>query len=113
MPWPHLASTRPGHESQTNCRFRAMVVSVVVPGRAQRAPARDLLAQKAWQPPPNVLLALQRWTIPARTLKLSSTTMVIGTFYIPKAKEKSRTVKTREAIDVAARYFVYKLYEAT
>ena len=39
--------------------------------------------------------------------------MVIGTFYIPKAKEKPRTVKTREAIDVAARYFVYKLYEAT
>ena len=39
--------------------------------------------------------------------------MVIGTFYIPKAKEKSKVIKTRDAIDVAARYFVYKLYEAT
>jgi hypothetical protein len=35
--------------------------------------------------------------------------MAIGTFYIPKAK----VIKTRDALDVAARYFVYKLYEAT
>jgi type II secretory pathway component PulK len=39
--------------------------------------------------------------------------MVIGTFYIPKAKEKSKVIKTRDALDVAARYFVYKVYEAT
>jgi hypothetical protein len=35
--------------------------------------------------------------------------MVIGTFHIPKGKAKS----VGEEIDVAARYFVYKLYEAT
>jgi hypothetical protein len=32
------------------------------------------------------------------------------TFIIPKGK---KTFKTASAIDVAARYFVYKLYEAT
>jgi hypothetical protein len=37
--------------------------------------------------------------------------VVIGTFHIPKAK--SNAIKTREGTDVAARYFVYKLYEAT
>ena len=37
--------------------------------------------------------------------------MVIGTFHIPKAKAK--VVKARDGADVAARYFVYKLYEAT
>jgi len=37
--------------------------------------------------------------------------MVIGTFHIPKGKPK--VIKTREGIDVAARYFAYKLYEAT
>ena len=37
--------------------------------------------------------------------------MVIRTFIIPKAKAK--VVKTRDGTDVAARYFVYKLYEAT
>jgi hypothetical protein len=37
--------------------------------------------------------------------------MVIGTFHIPKGKSKA--VKAGEGIDVAARYFVYKLYEAT
>jgi hypothetical protein len=39
--------------------------------------------------------------------------MVIGTFYIPKAKEKSKVVKPGDGTDVAARYFVYKLYEVT
>jgi hypothetical protein len=37
--------------------------------------------------------------------------MVIGTFHIPKGKSKS--IKTRDGIDVPARYFAYKLYEAT
>ena len=37
--------------------------------------------------------------------------MVIGTFHIPKGKSKA--VKAGGGIDVAARYFVYKLYEAT
>jgi hypothetical protein len=37
--------------------------------------------------------------------------MVIGTFHIPKGKSKA--VKAGKGIDVAARYFVYKLYEAT
>ena len=37
--------------------------------------------------------------------------MVIGTFHIPNGKSKA--IKAREGIDVAARYLVYKLYEAT
>jgi hypothetical protein len=37
--------------------------------------------------------------------------MVIGTFIIPTTK--SKVIKTRDGTDVAARYFVYKLYEAT
>ena len=39
------------------------------------------------------------------------TRMVNRTFNIPKSKGKS--FKTIGAIDVAARYFVYKLYDAT
>jgi hypothetical protein len=37
--------------------------------------------------------------------------MANRTFNVPKSKGKS--FKTIDAIDVAARYFVYKLYEAT
>ena len=37
--------------------------------------------------------------------------MAIRTFIIPTAK--SKVIKTRDGTDVAARYFVYKLYEAT
>jgi hypothetical protein len=37
--------------------------------------------------------------------------MVIGTFHIPNAKSKA--IKGRDGIDVAARYFAYNLYEAT
>jgi hypothetical protein len=37
--------------------------------------------------------------------------VVIGTFYIPNGKAK--VVKARDGADVAARYFVCKLYEAT
>ena len=37
--------------------------------------------------------------------------MANRTFNIPKSKGKA--FKTIDAIDVAARYFVYKLYEAT
>ena len=43
--------------------------------------------------------------------QLSSTSMANRTFNIPKSKGKS--FKTLDAIDVAAKYFVYKLYEAT
>ncbi len=43
--------------------------------------------------------------------RLSSTRMTSRPFIIPAAKSKS--FKTIDAIDVAARYFVYKLYEAT
>ena len=39
--------------------------------------------------------------------------MPIGTFNIPTTKGRSKVVKTRDGTDVAARYFVYKLYEAT
>jgi hypothetical protein len=46
-----------------------------------------------------------------RSARLSSTRMTIRTFIIPAAKSKS--FKTIGAIDVAARYLVYKLYEAT
>ena len=35
--------------------------------------------------------------------------MVIGTFHIPKGRPKA--VKAGDGIDVAARYFVYNLYE--
>jgi hypothetical protein len=42
-----------------------------------------------------------------------ATTMVIWTVYIPKAKEKSKVIKTRDGVEVAARYFAYKVYEAT
>jgi hypothetical protein len=44
-------------------------------------------------------------------MELSSTTMAIGTFNIRTTK--SRVAKTGDGTDVAARYFVYKLYEAT
>ena len=47
----------------------------------------------------------------ARPMELSSTTMAIGTFTIRTTK--SKVVKTGDGTDVAARYFVYKLSEAT
>jgi len=37
--------------------------------------------------------------------------VVIGTFHIPKGKSKA--IKTRDGTDVAARHFVYKLYDTT
>ena len=43
--------------------------------------------------------------------RLSSTRMTSRPFIIPAAKGKS--FKTIDAIDVAARYFVYKLFDAT
>jgi hypothetical protein len=39
--------------------------------------------------------------------------MAIGTFNMPRAKRQSKVIKTLDAIDVAAKYFVYKLYDAT
>jgi hypothetical protein len=44
-------------------------------------------------------------------MELSSTAMAIGTFTIRTTK--SKVAKTGDGTDVAARYFVYKLYEAT
>jgi hypothetical protein len=44
-------------------------------------------------------------------MELSSKTMPIGTFNIRTTK--SKVVKTGDGIEVAARYFVYRLYEAT
>jgi hypothetical protein len=38
---------------------------------------------------------------------------VIVTFIIPRGKAKAKVTKSRDGTDVAARYFVYKLYEAT
>jgi hypothetical protein len=39
--------------------------------------------------------------------------MAIGTFNILSTKGQSKLVKTRDGTDVAARYFVYKIYDAT
>jgi hypothetical protein len=39
--------------------------------------------------------------------------MVFPTFNATKTKDQSKVIKTRDGTDVAARYFVYKLYEAT
>jgi hypothetical protein len=39
--------------------------------------------------------------------------MPIGTFNMPRSKPASKVIKTLDAIDVAAKYFVYKLYDAT
>jgi hypothetical protein len=39
--------------------------------------------------------------------------MASRTFNIPKTKGKTKVLKTRDGTDVAARYFVYKLYETT
>ena len=38
---------------------------------------------------------------------------VLRQTFIPKSKGTFKVVKTRDVADVAARYFVYKLYEAT
>jgi hypothetical protein len=39
--------------------------------------------------------------------------MAIGTFNIPRSNPASKAIKTLDAIDVAAKYFVYKLYDTT
>ena len=44
---------------------------------------------------------------------LSSKTMPIGTFNIRATNGQSMVVQAGDGTDVAARYFVYKLYEAT
>jgi hypothetical protein len=54
---------------------------------------------------------------PSRALgrqhRLSSTRMASRTFNIPSSKATSKVSKIRDGTGVAARYFVYKLYEAT
>jgi hypothetical protein len=49
----------------------------------------------------------------ARPMELSSMTMAVGMFNNLTTKGRSKVVKTRDGTEVAARYFVYKLYEAT
>lgn len=39
--------------------------------------------------------------------------MDIATFNAPAAKGRPQVIKIRDGTEVAARYFVYKLYEAT
>jgi hypothetical protein len=39
--------------------------------------------------------------------------MASKTFQLFASKAKPNVVRTRDALDVAARYFVYKLYDAT
>jgi hypothetical protein len=39
--------------------------------------------------------------------------MDIATFNAPAAKGRPKVIKIRDGTEVAARYFVYKLYEAT
>ena len=39
--------------------------------------------------------------------------MPLGTFNSSTTKARHKAVKARDGVDVAARYFVYKLYEAT
>ena len=51
-------------------------------------------------------------TDPRRPMGISST-MAIGPFNILTTKGHPKAAKTRDGTDVAARYFVYKLYEAT
>jgi hypothetical protein len=46
-------------------------------------------------------------------MELSSTSMDIATFNAPAAKGRPQVIKIRDGTEVAARYFVYKLYEAT
>lgn len=38
--------------------------------------------------------------------------MALGTFSMPRSKPVSKVVRTLDAIDVAAKYFVYNLYDA-
>jgi hypothetical protein len=45
--------------------------------------------------------------------RLSSARMTLRPFTIPKNKGAPKGVKIADTVDVAARYFVYKLYEAT
>jgi hypothetical protein len=39
--------------------------------------------------------------------------MANRTFNIPRRKDPSKVTKILDAIDIAAKYFVYKLYDAT
>jgi len=44
---------------------------------------------------------------------VSSACMTIRTYISPQTKGKSRSSRTADGTDVAAKYFVYKLYEDT
>jgi hypothetical protein len=60
--------------------------------------------------------AAQRWAIPdPRDPKgtIINKMMATGTFHISAPKGRPKVIKTRDGTEVAARYFVYKLYEAT
>jgi len=51
--------------------------------------------------------------MPCRDANFGYRRSVLSQRFIPKNKGTSKVVKTRDGADVAARYFVYKLYEAT
>jgi hypothetical protein len=50
---------------------------------------------------------------PSEVIRVSSTSMAIRRFSPFASTAKPKGIKTRDALDVAARYFVYKLYDAT
>jgi hypothetical protein len=51
--------------------------------------------------------------VPCRDANFGYLRSVLSQTFIPKSKGTSKVVKTSDGADVAARYFVYKLYEAT
>jgi hypothetical protein len=52
-------------------------------------------------------------SVPCRDANFGYHRSVLSQTFIPKSKDTSKVVKIRDGADVAARYFVYKLYEAT
>ena len=50
---------------------------------------------------------------PSEVIRVSSTSMAIRRFSPFASGAKPKGIKTRDALDVAARYFVYKLHDAT
>jgi hypothetical protein len=51
--------------------------------------------------------------VPGRQLRLSSKCMAGSTSNIAKAKGRPKPAKAVDATEIAARYFVYKLFDAT
>jgi hypothetical protein len=51
--------------------------------------------------------------VPCRGANFGYHRSVLSQTFIPKSKGRSKATKTSDGIEVAARYFAYKLYEAT